>query len=448
MRKSGIVLCLLAASICTVCAFAGEEPEAAEASPSQDRFRLKAEIKVNFRHSAVEEVKVKFPFPPEMIPPGQDGVYERTTAGGSSLELSNLALIGEADLTPDITGLVRIHILDLYNRNPTSSDDRITVREAWVRFGKKSEAFEASSGSSFYAILGKAPRFSRQPLRRLESYGLWGTALGRFEQLQLQVGGSFGRNLYWRAHIANGNPLFMRDPNALAGDNGTPERAPGNIDPVYESGFPILYDAKASEVNLSGNVEGGVGLGFRWLREGSRDGADVMGWYFKRRLADEVPIRGSFYEGDLDLLKGAGIPLPFRGDSKEEYGVNAEARVGGLHAFVQYVHQDIAELVRKGYEAELGYRLKLNGLFALGDTPVLYWVEPAFRYSTIDNRFRPPSNFVAPSMGWDWRKYDIGLRVGIVSGVDITAEYARHDMILLAKTLHPDEMLVTLRAGF
>lgn len=444
MRVRQAELCILfAAMIASGWAVAAK----GEAASEPDRYRLRAEIKVNFRDTSFEEVKVKFPFPPDFIPPGETGVFERTVEQGSSIELSNVAVTGEADFTPDISGRITLHFLDLYNRNPTSSDDRIFVREAWLRIGKKYETLEALPGSSAYLEIGKAPRFSRQLTRRLESYGLWGTAVARFEQMQVQAGGSLGKHLYWRAHGASGNPLFMRDPNALAGDNGTPERVPGNVHPVYQSGFPILYDAKASDVNFGGNFEGGAGAGVRWTAAGKRDGLDFLGWYFHRRLADRVPIRGSFYGGDLLLLEGNGIPLPISGRNKTEYGLNAEGRLAGLHAFAQYVHQDIAGLVRAGYEVELGYRWQLNGVFALGDTPVLYWVAPAFRYSTIDNRFPTPGSFVAPSFGWDWRKYDVGVRVGIVSGVDITAEYARHDMILKAKTLHPDEVLVTLRAG-
>jgi hypothetical protein len=37
--------------------------------------------------------------------------------------------------------------------------------------------------------------------------------------------------------------------------------------------------------------------------------------------------------------------------------------------------------------------------------------------------------------------------VGIVRGLDFTAEYARVDMIA-PPTLHPDELLLTFRAAF
>ena len=55
-----------------------------------------------------------------------------------------------------------------------------------------------------------------------------------------------GGHIYFRAQVSNGNPTFFRDPNALAGDNGT-AREP-NPDPNLWSGFPIFYHAEVEEV--------------------------------------------------------------------------------------------------------------------------------------------------------------------------------------------------------
>lgn len=409
------------------------------------KLRVKGELKVNARHSSPEEARVASPSLPQPV-------FLRTVSTGTSIELSDASLTADADLTPDISGRVAVHFLDLYNRNPTSSDDRVFLREAWLRLGKKYESLVALPGTSVYLQLGKAPRFTKQLQRRFESYGLWGTAIGRFEEIGAEAGGSFGSIVYWRAQAVSGNPLFFRDPNALAGDNGTPERTSfTNPSPVFQSGFPILYDAKANDVSLKGKfqVGGGLGLRFTW-REEKKDGLDVLGWVFRRTLAEKVAIRGSFYSGDLQLLKGfpGGPSLAIDGDEKLEYGVNVELRLGGLQLYGQLVHQEIAGLVRKGFEAELAYRIPLNGLFLWGETPVLNWLQPVARVSKIDNEFALPAGFVAPSMTWDWSKYDVGFRLGIVRGVDLTAEYARHEVILAARVAHPDEVLVTLRAGF
>jgi hypothetical protein len=371
---------------------------------------------------------------------------------GGSFEVSTVNLVGEGELTKDLFAKVEIHFIDLYNRNPTSTADEVRVREAWLRFGKKLEALKAPDGTTFYVQAGKAPRFAKQLTRRLESYGLWGTAVNRFEEIGVETGGSLGKVFYWRAAAANANPLFMRDPNALAGDNGTPDRTDFErleYSP-YNSGFPILYDAQANDARLSGKAQVGGGLGLRLVSADGKKGIDVLGWVFHRKLAEHVSVDGTIYGGDLDLIDDvpAGTTGWIDGNDKTEAGVNLEARLGRLSAFGQYVRQDIAGLVRSGYEVEASYRFPTNGLFALGDQPWVNWIQPAVRVSRIANDFAAPAGYLAPSFAWDWAKYDFGVRVGIVRNVDLTVEYARNDMTTKKGVLHPDELLVTLRAGF
>ena len=408
------------------------------------RFRLKGEVKIHFRDS--EDVSVRI---------GQMGdvaVIERTVDPGGSFEVSTVNLIGEGELTKDLFAKVEVHFIDLYNRNPTSTADEVRVREAWLRFGRRVDGLKAFGGTTFYVQAGKAPRFAKQLTRRLESYGLWGTAVNRFEEIGVEAGGSLGGVLYWRAAGANANPLFMRDPNSLAGDNGTPERT--DLDRLseapYNSGFPILYDAQANDARLSGKAQVGGGLGFRVVSGDGKRGIDVLGWLFRRTLADRVPIDGSIYGGDLDILDDvpAGTTGWIDGNEKTEVGVNVEARWDRLSLFGQYVYQDVAGLVRSGYEVEAAYRFPLNGLFAVGDQPWFNWIQPAVRVSRIENDFSVPAASFAKSFGWDWSKFDFGVRVGIVRAVDLTVEYARHDMRTRTAVLHPDELLVTLRAGF
>jgi hypothetical protein len=452
-----VFLALLAATLgATAPGLAQEAPEeplpaesapSIESVPSPQKFRFGVEVKFNYRDSKFVEVRNNFPFPESFIPPGQDGVFFRPTSAEPSLEVQNVAFTGAGELTSGVFARVEVHVLDLYNRNPTSSDDRIFVREAWARFGRKAEPLEPARESPFFVLLGQAPRFSKQLTRRLESYGLWGTAVGRFEEPQLQVGGSVGDNVYWRASGASANPLFFRDPNALAGDNGTPERVVGDVHPILESGFPILYDAKASPLSFRGTFGWGAGLG---VRAGNPEGTavDVLGWFFKRKLEDDVPIRGSFYSGDLKLLRGPGEPLPFSGNDKREAGANLQLRASGLRLFAQYVDQDIANLPRKGFEAEVAWVFDLHGLFLLGESPVFNWLQPVVRVSRIDNDFASPVAYPGASEAWDWRKYDLGIRLGIVRNVDLTVEYARHEMIVAGTKRHPDETLVTLRFAY
>jgi hypothetical protein len=328
----------------------------------------------------------------------------------------------------------------------------VFVREAWLRFGHKYEPRVALPGTSIYLLVGKAPRFTKQIDRRLESYGLWGTAVARFEEVEIEAGGSFGTHLYWRGQVASPNPVFFRDPNALAGDNGTPDRVPGNVHPILQSGFPILYDAKAPDLNLSdGHFQVGGGAGVRFMSESGKKGIDAVGWYFQRTLVDQVPIRGSIYFGDIRFFQNFtpfGIAFDLQGRRKQDYGLNLDGQLGGAHLFGQYIRQDIAGLKRHGYEAETSFHVELPGLVS-GDTPIFNWLEPVVRVSHIKNDFVTPPLYPGPSVGWDWTKYDFGIRLGIVGNVDLTAEYARNDARLFnGSKIHPDEALVTLRAGF
>jgi hypothetical protein len=278
---------------------------------------------------------------------------------------------------------------------------------------------------------------------------LWGTAVNRFEIPQLQIGWNLGSNLYIRGQYGIGAPLFMRDPNALAGDNGTPERVPGAVDPKFNSGFPILYDARPENFTLDGETEIGGGLGVRFARDDGQASLDAMLWYFERTLEESPDIEGTYYQGDLELLLGAGLPLPIEGDSKWEAGLNLEWRLGGWLGFAQYVTQDIASLERSGLEIETAFNIPVPPLFAAWEQPVFNWIRPAIRYSNIDNHFAVAGPFITPSMFWDWQKIDLGLRIGIVRQSDLTVEYAFNEAELLnGEKLEPNEWLVTWRIFF
>ena len=339
-------------------------------------------------------------------------VVLETVSPHTSAEISNIELVAEGDLTPDILARVVLHFLDLYNRNPTSTPTASSCARPVLRFGTKWEALKEMPGTTVYLGLGKAPRFSKQihaAARKLRPVGH-----GR-EPLRGD-GGRSGRLVRAACLLARERDgrharSIFRDPNALAGDNGTPERTVGSTVPVvYGSGIPILYDTMETDVNFSGRFQlgGGVGLRFNW-GESRRDGVDLLGWYFRRDLAPYVALRGTFYSGDLEVLEGFNNPLPFHGTEKYEYGVNLEARFGPVHLFGQGVKQSIAGLEREGYEVEASVRIALPGLFASGDQSVVNWIEPAVRVSYIDNLFDLPAGFVAPSFGWDWRNHDFRL---------------------------------------
>jgi len=416
------------------------------AAEAKDGFKLRisGELKVHGRWSEHDRFPLAFPFPPDFVPVGQPNVALETVAPGSSLEVSRALVNLDVEMPRGIAGHVQIGFLNLYDRNPTSTDHTVDVREAWVSFGTKRGSLEPLPGSSLYALLGKAPKLERQPFRRLESYGLVSTAFNRFNDLQLQVGGSIGSRVYFAAQVSAGNPIFMRDPNALAGDNGTD--MPPDPDPKLHSGFPILYHAEVEELEPDDRFEYGGALGLRLLSADQGRGVDVMGFYYKTRLSEGAKLRGTFYEGDLDILNGTGaLSLPIAGDDREEYGLNLDTRVGGFSLFAQLVQEESAGLPRLGIEVEAGYRFALGDLADPGD--LFPQIQPALRWSRLENDFTAPRGFVAPSFAWDWDKLDLGLRVTIVRRLDLTLEYSFHD-VAASREIRHDEALATLRLAF
>jgi hypothetical protein len=441
MLRLFIILMALASSALTA---SGEQSE----SPGEHPFiTWHGELKAHYRWSEDSIFPLRFPFPPEFIPRGATSISERTVSPGSALEVSNAALT--LDLNPGemLTGRIRIHFGDLYNRNPTSTDQTVNLKEAWLLLGKRVETWQFKREQELYILFGKAPKFERQPERNLESYGLVSTAFNRFEDHQIQLGGSFGV-FYGRFQLSSGNPVFFRDPNALAGDNGNDDLRFPNPELHLNSGFPILYDAEVEDVQ-SGHYEIGSGIGARLRFHASGDGLNLFVFYYGRDLAGRVDLRGTFYGGDLDLLDGTGgISLPIHGRRKKEVGGNLEAHFGPSQIFVQYVHQELAGLKRAGFEIEGAWRMNLPLRFAAGGKQLFTFVQPVFRLSLLENDFTGSPLFVAPSVFWDWRKIDLGIRLGVIQHVDLTTEYSFHKI----KTSGPDrslnEFLTTLRVRF
>lgn len=397
------------------------------------------ELRGNYRWS--DDETLARPFPP--------GAALETPDPGHHVELNVADLQLDLDYGRWFSARVKAHGYAKHRRNPTSNDRTADVDELYVRFGPRPEFLDRPDGTTFFLQAGKFPKMERQPTRLLESYGLAATSFNRFEDVQILAGGTIGRSFYWRAQAANGNPLFMRDANALAGDNGTPELLRGER-PPYGSGFPIFYNAETEDLFFeTDHVQVGEGLGYRWRRDDETAGFDILLFHYERDLADREELTGTFYGGDLDLIDrplppGLGGPEGFRieGRTKREYGARlyAEWRAGTLIA--QFTKQNIAGLQREGWEVETGYRFPLR----------LGWVEsiqPAVRISGLRNRFHPRSGdvaaaFPAPSLWWNWLKGDFGVRIGLPRGLDLTAEYTTHNTVA-GKRLNMRETLVTLR---
>lgn len=409
-------------------------------------FKHRLEIRANYRDSDEERFRLRFPFRPGQLPPGQTAGFLETVDAGSHAELSVVSLQLDAEYGNWIAARAKVHLEDKYRRNPTSGDRKIDADELFVRIGQKPEFLERPEGTSFFALVGKAPKMERQPIRLMESYGLAATAFNRFEDLQLLAGGTVGRNLYWRVQVANGNPLFFRDSNALAGDNGIRELLQPNPNPRLKSGFPILYNAEVESYGFrTDRLQLGEALGYRWQNAAQTMGFDLIVFHYSRTLDDEANLTGTFYGGDLDLLDGAmGISLPIKSRDKREYGGRLYSEWRDMTFIAQFTKQNVAGLQREGLEGELGYRIPFAFGPHVGGEALVQSIQPAVRWSELTNRFRGPREFVAPSVWWNWKKIDYGVRIGFARNVDLTIERAHHSISAPVK-LSPDELLVTLR---
>jgi hypothetical protein len=417
------------------------DPAPEPAAPGLE-LRLGFEAKAHFRDS--DQTRLPTPF---FV--GGEQVFMETVSPGRHLELSVVSLFVDAVWGEHLAGRVKLDFLDLHDRNPTSTDRNLAVDELWLRFGRETLPGFLPPASGAYLKLGKFGRKERQDDRHLESYGLAATAFNRFEDVGLEAGVDLGRRVYIKGSLTQGNPLFMRDPNALAGDHGTPARLdPGPPQPALGTGIPILYDARVEDFSVRASLQWGVALGLRLGGDHLPASAELMLFGYRRELADTVPIHGSRYGGDLDLLLGPGnlFPFPIEGRRKEEVGANLWVYWGGFSFFGQYVDQEVAGLERVGWEAEVAWSFDLPLRWALAERQLFPSVAPAVRYSFLDPRFEAPLVTPSPSLSWEWSKLDAGVRLGIVPGIDLTVEYARNHFILRdGRAVANDELLTSLR---
>ncbi|MEM8961833.1 MAG: hypothetical protein AAGD38_10155 [Acidobacteriota bacterium] len=437
-RVTTPILCV----VFLACAFtlhAQDQKFFSDGADEDKRVTFGFEAKVHYRDTD----DVSFPVP---FPPGDGPRFTLDSVDpGSHFELSVLTLFLDATIAPSVTAHAKVDVVDLYDRNPTSSDREVDVDEAWIRFGNEVEPGELPArGGGMYLKVGKMGKFERQDDRHLESYGLVSTAFNRMEDFGVEVGWDITRNVYLKATATQGNPVFLRNTTALAGDNGTPAVEAGR-DPELATGFPILYDAEVEDLDTDGELEYGIGLGFRF---GDANRAiDVLFWAYERELADTVDLEGTFYGGDLDLLLGPGNIFPFavEGRDKRELGVNVWVYWDDLTLFAQAVDAELAGLDRFAWEVEASYAFDLPLVWAVGGQQLFSWIAPAARYSKLEPDYGFPQFTPSPSFAWEWEKIDLGLRLGVLDGVDFTAEYALDRFLRAGIWEERNEYLTTLR---
>lgn len=408
---------------------------------AQDAFDIRFETKVHYRNSEQSRFPIRFPFPPEALPVGAQTASLETVDAGDHVELSTISAAGRWSWSNNISVNFKVDVFDKYDRNPTSEDNTIDLDAFFIRYGNHYRATRLPQVSSFYAQVGKFAKFERQSERRTESYGLVSTAFNRFEDAGIELGFQLPIGLYGKASWTTGNPVFIRDPNALAGDNGTNDiRVPPNTnpDPELKNGIPILYDAEIESLDLGDDAEIGLGLGYRWRSQDNNTAFDVLLFGYERTLAENRSIHGTFYGADLDLfdlgeVAGAtGIRLPAEGDKKEEVGANLWLNVGSFSLFAQIVDQEAASLGRLGKEIELSY--------------VFDWgikISPVIRYSELDPDFVGNPAYPAPSVWWEWEKYDYGINLDFSNKLRVIIEYADNTFIRGGRDEENNETLVT-----
>jgi hypothetical protein len=412
-------------------------------------YKTRIELRANYRNSSQESFPLRFPFPPSFLPVGQTVGHMETVDPGTHTELSVAQIRLDLGYKDWFLAHAQVHGQDKYRRNPTSEDRKIDADELWVRVGTKPEFLARPERTSFFVQMGKFPKMERQPIRLLESYGLAATAFNRFEDVGFMAGGSVGRNFYWRLQATSGNPLYIRDPNALAGDNGIKELLTPNPNPRLKSGIPILYNTETEGYFLkTDHVQYGEGLGYRWQNDAQTFGFDAIAFHYRRELAQRDQLTGTFYGADLDILdEVAGVSggLPIHGKRKQETGARIYTEWHNLTATVQYTKQDAAGLYRKGEEAEVGWKFD-----------VLKWqlvsVMPVVRWSGLQNDFvGVGTKYPAPSVWWNWTKTDYGVRIGFARDIDLTIERTQHNIAHPSPPnappikLHRGETLATLR---
>src|SRR4051794_11411938 len=261
------VLAWLGAMPCVPAVLAQESAAGEPAAESRWEHRFGLEVRASYRRSDENRFQVPFPFPLSFLPVGQEHGFEETVDAGAHYEFSDVSLFADVSRGDLFAVHGKLDLIDLYDRNPTSTGQKVDVDEAWVRFGREVEPATLAPHSGVYFKLGKIPKFERQDDRHLQSYGLVSTAFNRFEETGAELGVDLGRHLYVKLRGAFGNPLFLRDPNALAGDNGIPELRRTNPDPDLKSGIVILYNAHDASFDVDGKLEAGAGVGWRLADE-------------------------------------------------------------------------------------------------------------------------------------------------------------------------------------
>nr|MBP7588781.1 hypothetical protein [Thermoanaerobaculia bacterium] len=100
------------------------------APPAEDPNAFKVhfgfEGKAHYRDSESFRIRSPFNFG-NLLPPGAPPIFLETVNEGQHFELSVLTLLATATWGPGIEAHAKVDFIDLYDRNPTSSDKQVDV---------------------------------------------------------------------------------------------------------------------------------------------------------------------------------------------------------------------------------------------------------------------------------------------------------------------------------
>lgn len=170
------------------------------ANAAVDGLDIKLETKLNFRNSYNNLYTTNFPDPTK---------GHETVNAGKHVELSNITLYTKWQMSENWQAMIKIDAIDLYERNPTSSDKKMDIDNLYLRYGTKYSNGLLPETVDFYAQVGKFGKFERQEDRHLESYGLVSTAFNRLEDSGIELGIDLPIGLYAKLSYTTGNPLFF-----------------------------------------------------------------------------------------------------------------------------------------------------------------------------------------------------------------------------------------------
>ena len=404
---------------------AAQEDPAAAPTPAVE-LTWGIEVKAHFRDSEPSRFASPFPFTLDQLPRGQSRAFLETVDPGEPLRV-----LGRHSVRRGRAGKHPRGARQAGRHRPLRPQPHLDRSQGRPRRGlgavrPRERARPSPEPRGVFARIGKFGKFERQDDRHLESYGLVATAFNRFEDLGVEARPGPRPPRLPQGSVTQGNPVFLRDPNALAGDNGTPERrlAAARRARARLSGVPILYDAEVEDLDF-GEVRGaGAGLGLRFANDDgsrrprrarlglpARAGGDASSSRARSTAATSTCSTGR----SAAALSRGSLPIraPTSRSSAPMSGCTAAASRSSASTSTRRSPVWTAAASRPRRRGASSCRS--SGRVA--GRQLFPSVAPAARYSKLEPEFRrAAAHSRRPAVRWEWEKCDLGVRLAIVAG--------------------------------